>query len=311
MAPKGCILQANLNHSARAQDLFVHTLAEWQVGLAVAAEPYKVPEHPHWFGDDVGSVAIAWTTLPGSSVCELITRGRGFVAVNWDGTAVVGIYAPPSWTLARFEEFLDGMSACIARCLPRPLLVLGDFNSKAQAWGSPSTDARGEAVLDWAAANGLRLLNRGTVSTCVHPQGESIVDLSWATPSAAQRVSGWRAAEEVETLSDHLYIRMDVSATCRRLRAAPPRRWALKRLDEDALMVASLAAAWPEFPAGPVADVDEEADWFRVPPRPSPVPALPPEAATRCGEGRDPVWDVPHACGVPSGSHQGGQIPGV
>ncbi|XP_076396722.1 uncharacterized protein LOC143265925 [Megachile rotundata] len=224
MAPNGCLLQANLNHSARAQDIFVHTLAEWQVGLAVAAEPYKVSEHPHWFGDDVGSVAIAWTTLPGSSVCEFIISGRGFVTVNWDGTAVVGIYAPPSWTLARFEEFLDRMSACIARCLPRPLLVLGDFNSKAQAWGSPSTDAMGKAVLDWAAANGLRLLNRGIVSTCVRPQGESIVDISWATASASQHMSGWRVAEEVETLSDHLYIRMDISATCRRLRAAPPRR---------------------------------------------------------------------------------------
>jgi len=75
----------------------------------------------------------------------------------------------------------------------------------------------------------------------------------------------------VETFSDHLYIRFEVSAWA----VAPPAhiggtpppcsRWALRRLDKDALVAASIVVAWPEIPpAGrDGVNVDEEAAWFR------------------------------------------------
>ena len=47
MALAGRILQSNLNHSARAQDLLLQTMAEWNIGLehiAILAEPYRVPD---------------------------------------------------------------------------------------------------------------------------------------------------------------------------------------------------------------------------------------------------------------------------
>ncbi|XP_053992091.1 uncharacterized protein LOC128883597 [Hylaeus volcanicus] len=147
--------------------------------------------------------------------------------------------------------------------------MLGDFNAKSTAWGGSATDTGGRAVLEWAASADLRLLNRGSVSTCVRWQSESIVDLSWATPAASRLVSGWGVAEEVESLSDHLYILMDVSAAPQYHPARgpapgrPPLRWALKRLEKDALMAAALAGSGPDAPAGLVADVDQEADWFR------------------------------------------------
>lgn len=56
------------------------------------------------------------------------------------------------------------------------------------------------------------LLNRGRVSTCVRWNGESIVDLMWASPSAARMVLNWEVAREMEHLSDHRYIRMVVQA---------------------------------------------------------------------------------------------------
>nr|XP_034195161.1 uncharacterized protein LOC117611331 [Osmia lignaria] len=261
MGPEGPILQANLNHSARAQDLFLHVLAEWKIGLAVAAEPYRVPDRTDWFGDEDGSVAII--ASPGSPPAPL-EHGRGYVGVAWRSIAVVGLYAPPSWPLAEFEQYLDRVGDFVSRCSPRPVLVLGDFNAHASLWGSPRTDARGKAVQDWAAGLGLLLLNEGSVSTCVRAQGESIVDLSFATPPAARMVQRWRVVEEAETLSDHLYIRLDISTTTRRpARGPPPLRWALKRMDEDALMAAALALAWPPTPAGPVADIGEEVEWFR------------------------------------------------
>nr|XP_012146537.1 PREDICTED: RNA-directed DNA polymerase from mobile element jockey-like [Megachile rotundata] len=252
MRPSGPILQSNLNRSARAQDLFGQALAEREVGLGVVAEPYRVPVHPSWIGDSLGSVAIVWTGRPASPPCSLIESGRGFVAADWGGTVVVGVYAPPSWPLASFEVLLDEVRRCVLRCLPCPVIVLGDFNSKATAWGSPRTDPRGETLLDWAAGLELRLLNTGSVHTCVRQHGGSIVDLSFATPAAARRISGWRVVAEVETLSDHRYITMVLSATppdaTPRGRPqegiTPPPRWSLKKLNKDALMAAAHVVAW-------------------------------------------------------------------
>jgi hypothetical protein len=69
-------------------------------------------------------------------------------------------------------------------------------------------------VLDWAAALDLRFISRGSSSTCVAWPGESIVDLTWANPAASGCVLGWEVLA-VETLSDHLYIAMDVQPVAR------------------------------------------------------------------------------------------------
>ncbi|XP_076386159.1 uncharacterized protein LOC143264178 [Megachile rotundata] len=189
MGPLSPILQGNANHSAGAQDVFLHTLAEWDCTLGVIAEPYRVPDQPHWFADAEGrnaTIAIVWRAKSGSPPCTAIAAGRGAVAVRWGDVAVVGVYAPPSWPLAEYEELLDRVGQLASRCPTQRVLVLGDFNAKAREWGSPRTDVRGQVTLDWAAAQGLLLLNRGSASTCVRPQGESVVDLSWGSPAVAR-----------------------------------------------------------------------------------------------------------------------------
>jgi len=77
----------------------------------------------------------------------------------------------------------------IRRCLSHPVLVAGDFNAWAVAWGCRQTKLRGEILLNWAAELDLLILNRG--STCVRARGESVVDLTLATPLAARLVSSW------------------------------------------------------------------------------------------------------------------------
>ncbi|XP_043264151.1 uncharacterized protein LOC122404279 [Colletes gigas] len=238
-------------------------LAEWGVGLAVAAEPYRVPDHPHWVGDADGLVATVWGGGDGSPPFSILERGRGFVAVDWGGVAVVGCYISPRSGHAAFELYLAEVAACVQRCAARPVLVLGDFNAKSVAWGSPRTTVRGGILGDWAAGLDLRLLNRGSEHTCVRRYGGSIVDVGFATPNAVRMVSGWQVAPEAETLSDHRYIRMEVSAAGaasrhRRPDGTPPRRWALRRLDKDALMAAALAATWPQV-AAELPSMEEEA----------------------------------------------------
>ncbi|XP_070171371.1 uncharacterized protein [Polyergus mexicanus] len=255
------ILQANLNHARRAQDLFLHSLAERGFGLGIAAEPYHVPEaSPCWIGDRTGSVAITWRCDPTLPPCTPVEAGAGVVAVRWGPIFVLGVYISPNVGLAQFEAFLVGVSACFRRQMPRPIIVAGDFNAKSTRWGSRFTDARGEALQDWAAALGL--FDKHGVEE--HPNAVAVVpDLTWATPFAARKIISWRVAE-CETLSDHLYIEVVLRAARHGVLGrsqdrgdARPRRWALTKLSPDRLIAAVLAADRP-CPGGEGRGITEE-----------------------------------------------------
>ncbi|XP_011875263.1 PREDICTED: uncharacterized protein LOC105566123, partial [Vollenhovia emeryi] len=84
------------------------------------------------------------------------------------------------------------------------------------------------------------LVNEGRTPTCVRTQGESIVDITWATPSAMRLITRWRVEEGIETLSDHRYISVEFGALSSVRRQETRSRWALRKLREDALM----AACW-------------------------------------------------------------------
>ena len=71
-------------------------------------------------------------------------------------------------------------------------------------------NAKGKAMADWTTGLDLRLLNCGNVSTCVLWQGESIIDLTWASPAAVPEVVGWKVLERRQTLSNHRYIAINL-----------------------------------------------------------------------------------------------------
>lgn len=260
-------LQANINHCARAQDLVIQSMAQWLINIVAISEPYFIPPRDNWVGDVEGLVCIHSQ----SAVFENITKGRGWVAALVEGIMVVAVYFSPNRVVAEFERFLDDVGALIGNCHPHPVLLLGDLNAKSAAWGSPVTDIRGDVLEEWALATGLMVLNRGLVSTCVRQQGESIVDVTFASHNLSQRISGWEVLQDIETLSDHRYIRFHVTpvppVSSRSVgvneRENSP-RWALKRLNRDILEEASLVQAWLSA-ANEQAEVEvqEEADWLR------------------------------------------------
>ncbi|XP_045533963.1 uncharacterized protein LOC123721014 [Papilio machaon] len=265
------LLQTNTNHCARAQDLLMQCLAEWRIAVAVVAEPYFVPPQPSWFGDTEGLVAIV---VPPSSPqpLSLRERGAGYVAVNWGEVVLIGVYFSPNRNLRQFERFLDGLEPVVQRASPAQVIVMGDLNAKCAAWGSSITDLKGALLRDWAAMIGLVPENQGNANTCVRRQGGSVVDVTFATPGIGARISCWRVLEEVETLSDHLYIRFRVStapqesqartaATGQRGAQGFP-KWQLSRLDPDLAEEAAIVRAWAEEPPQTVG-VDERAVRFR------------------------------------------------
>lgn len=116
------LLQANLNHSRRAQDLFAQILLEWRCGFGIAAEPYRVSNyHPCWAVNSSGSVAINWVCMPRSPPCSKMGEGDKLGARRGRG----GI--PP-----KLGPFIRG-------ALPCPVIAAGDYNAKSALWGSRYT----------------------------------------------------------------------------------------------------------------------------------------------------------------------------
>ena len=260
-------LQSNLNHCAGAQDLLLQSVAEWDVDVAVACEPYWVPSHPNWVVDLKGDVAVLVRTAAGPPL-SMVERGPGYVVAEWGEYVIIGAYFSPNRTLAEFEVFLDSVRAAVGRLASRPIVFLGDLNAKSRAWGNPATDVRGKAVQVWALLSGLSLLNKGSTQTCVRWQGGSIVDVSFASPALARRVSNWRVMEGTETLSDHLYIRFEVSShetvtnalgDCRHFP-----RWSLSHLNRDLAEEAAIVQRWVSRSVAPSDDVDELARRMRA-----------------------------------------------
>ncbi|XP_050354400.1 uncharacterized protein LOC126776142 [Nymphalis io] len=197
-APSISFLQSNLNHSAGAQDLLLQSMAEWQIDLAVACEPNFVPPLAHWIEDLDGTVAVLSRSGTGPPL-SLIERGSGYVVAGWGEYAVVETYFYRS--LDEFETYLGSVRAAVARQSPKPTLILGNLNARSRAWGNPTTNPRGRAVQVWALLSGLSLLNKGQVHTCVRHNGGSVMDVSFATPVVARRVSNWRVEEKVEIIA--------------------------------------------------------------------------------------------------------------
>jgi len=92
------ILQANLNHAVRAQDLFIQALAERDCGLGIIAEPYRVPANHPWMVSRCGSAVITWRRAANSPPCTRVEAGEGFVIGRWGSIVVVSVYLPPQCT---------------------------------------------------------------------------------------------------------------------------------------------------------------------------------------------------------------------
>ncbi|CAG4935877.1 unnamed protein product [Colias eurytheme] len=245
----------------------VKSLAQWSIHIGILSEPYAVPPgRDNWIGDIDEVAAIVVTQADGSPTICAHAKGHGCVAARFADIIVIGAYFSPNKTLSEFEAFLGEVCSLIQWGRPHQIIIAGDLNAKSVAWGSSASNARGDVLLEWLAAQNLVPLNLGNENTCVRMQGGSVVDVTFASPTLAGRIRGWQVLSEVETLSDHKYIRFEVLPTAgptRNTSSAPIEagpRWSLKSLNGNLLELASLIRAW--CPRPDTINVDAEADWF-------------------------------------------------
>lgn len=137
--------------------------------------------------DGYGGVAILVKNTVSFSQITFPPRNRddiNIVGVYVDNITIISVYlSKPS--IAAFDEIKLLLSS-----IHTPFLLLGDFNSHHQSWGSTITNSDGEYLLEILDSFNLCVLNTGAPTRRTNPnENFSAVDLSICTPSLASLMS--------------------------------------------------------------------------------------------------------------------------
>lgn len=122
---------------------------------------------------------------------------------------MVSCYSSPN-RLSDFEEMLHEIRMIVTR-EKNNIVLCGNFNAKSPLWSSKIEDARGKDLIETVNMFDLRLINKGSVATCVRPQGSSIVDITWSTSDIHSIICNWKVEDDDISLSDHRYITFAVN----------------------------------------------------------------------------------------------------
>ena len=88
----------------------------------------------------------------------------------------------------------------------RGVLVLADTNSwSVPCWGGKKTNNRGRTWEEYLSQSRLQVLNKGDNFTYISAAGQSIIDVTFATKTVAQKVAHWSVSDWVPQ-SDHLGV---------------------------------------------------------------------------------------------------------
>lgn len=121
------------------------------------------------------------------------------IAVSINKICFVSVYIPHP-TSSIFDEI-----EVIISQLPKPVLILGDFNAQHQAWGSTNSSYYGARILDILDSNNFCILNTGVATRRTQPhEGISAPDLSLTTPGLASLLT-WKTLSSTYD-SDHYPI---------------------------------------------------------------------------------------------------------
>lgn len=141
-------------------DLLVYHAKETGAGILLISEPNYVPSTANWYASKDGKAAIFVDPIHTRVKCDVAKTGSRFIALYYGSYLLISIYAPSSLNLREFNNLLDELSEAMSHRVNK-IILGGDFNAKANLWGSKSTDRRGFLLTRWAAEKDLRIINFG------------------------------------------------------------------------------------------------------------------------------------------------------
>lgn len=222
------VLQINLHRSRMAQELLFQTAIERGADVVAISEPLFI--RPDWY-PDAGNFAAIWFPNPNRMrPGRTLFACEGAVAMETREHVIVSCYYPPSLSFDEFRARVDRVAGLVASCNKTPIII-GDFNSKSQLWGSGTRDNRGEYLEEWANQVGVvPLLARGG-PTFWTPRGSSFIDVAFVGGRMVRAWQGSRVLKEYSG-SDHRYVLHEFG----RVSPSPPPSLRLGPLDARKLV---------------------------------------------------------------------------
>ena len=166
-------LQINLNRCHEAHDLLEQSLETEKYDLAVVSEPNQARMPGSGWETDLRGDAAIWTSRRMQGVTRARGRGEGFVWLDFGETVVYSCYISPNVSIGTYDEFLQRLETSIeGQSRTRLIIVAGDFNAWSEDWGSTTTKAEGEAVVEMTCRMGLILATMARNRRSA-PDGES------------------------------------------------------------------------------------------------------------------------------------------
>ena len=228
------IMQANLHRSKIADNLLAQLTLELEVDLLLISEQYKNTNKPGWYSDKLGTAAI-YTTENNKSPVRSYASYKGFVSVQVGNVTYFSCYFTPNESMQEFQAKLDILEDAIRENVG-PLVVAGDFNSKAVEWGMPNTDSRGKKILEMACRTNLSIANAGNTPTFRRAGCRgTIPDITLVSDNLEGEVIDWKVIEEY-TGSDHQYITFHIKKNEKRAETLTQvKKWNVGKLNEEVL----------------------------------------------------------------------------
>lgn len=210
-----------------AHDLLGHGAKERDVHIVCCSEPNwkEMKEGDNWFTDTNTDAAIR-DEIKNASLKR--GRTRGIVWMDYEDFILVCCYISPNVNHETFESFLNDLNR-IVDVRDKEIIIIGDFNAWSTVWGSRKTDKRGEAILDWVMSRNFTILNDGS-PTFMTTKTESCLDLTICSRGLYSSIRTWKVVKELETMSDHLPILVELTVGGVRSRCEKPR---LRRFKQD------------------------------------------------------------------------------
>jgi hypothetical protein len=198
------MIQINVNRSSRAHDLAHATAAQNGADFILISEPNKNRARGNRSAYTNKDLTACIINASKKYNVYSFRSGSCFVGVETEQLAIYSVYISPNIWQQEFDQHLMDIFDDVQKTVKK-VIIAGDLNAKHVDWGGKTTDARGKALLEWAHALELILLNDGKTPTLIRSNGVSFIDLTFVSPCLVPRIQKWQVMED-ETLSDHKCI---------------------------------------------------------------------------------------------------------
>jgi hypothetical protein len=210
------IIQINLQKSRTATNGLVAHMLDNNISLALVQEPY-VCRHgsafkiPHLNGLQLAAVTSAkfLSAIIFNKDClqplfvPQLSTDRIVVITAQIGQTIVyfaSVYLPPSVDI---RSEIPTIQRLVEATAGSRLVIGGDFNTRSTLWFDSLNDTRSPILHEFITQNDLDITNKpGTLPTFQNSRGQSFIDITLTTPSAAPNISNWQVSNSLIT-SDH------------------------------------------------------------------------------------------------------------